>query len=130
MTLLKQRHREIEQDESFLREKQETEQSGLREQSLQQHFLQAMGDKSLDWWKNELITLRKAANEPHPALSADQLMNRRLLAWLSLVAYSQANKALQTGTRSQALHWISLYKTIDPDNPEPEKMRIKALKMK
>ncbi len=127
---IRQKLLRIEQDSAFQKEKQWIVNAGLREQELQQHYLQAMGSKSHEWWQNEILNLRKAANDVQAVNFAEPLMNRRLLAWLSLAAYSQANRALQSGTRSQAQHWIDLYKTIDPENPEPARMLERLKKRK
>lgn len=65
-------------------------------------------------WKQNVAALNKASR----ANTENGAMNKRVLSYLSLAAYSFSNRALNSGDNETASHYINLYKIIDPDNAE------------
>lgn len=68
------------------------------------------------FWQKTMSDLTKAA-KPN---SDNGAMNKRIISYLSLAAYSFSNRALNAGDNETASRYITLYKIIDPENPEAD----------
>ncbi|MEY4594037.1 MAG: hypothetical protein RIQ47_447 [Bacteroidota bacterium] len=79
------------------------------EQQFKQELQQAFQDKDINWWKNRLQQLR--ANK-------SDLVNQRLLGFVSLGAYMYSRNALDQTNTAAAAQYIELYRLADPENPE------------
>lgn len=66
------------------------------------------------FWKQNVAALNKASK----ASTENGAMNKRILSYLSLAAYSFSNRALNSGDNETASRYINLYKIIDPENAE------------
>ncbi len=88
-----------------------------REQKEQQMLMEALYSKDLKWWKARLDKYRENKN---PRLSVDDtLMNHRILAFLGLFCYSNANSLLKQNNTELTKKVISIYSLVEPENPEP-----------
>jgi len=88
-----------------------------REQKEQQMLMGALFSKDLKWWKSRLEKYRENKNT---RLSPDDtLMNHRLLAFLGLFCYSNANSLLKQNNTEQTKQVIAIYSLVEPENPEP-----------
>ena len=88
-----------------------------REQKEQQMLSDALYSKDLKWWK---ARLEKYRDNKNPRLSPDDtLMNHRLLAFLGLFCYSNANALLKQNNIEQTKLVIGVYTMVEPENPEP-----------
>ena len=88
----------------------------LREQKIQQQLATAMGKHDLAWWKNETSQLYK--NSLSASTKEEQLMNRRLLNYLSLMSYLYTDANLKQGNPKGATKFLWIYQKVDPQNPE------------
>ncbi len=88
----------------------------LREQKTQQQLATAMGKKDLAWWKKETSQLYKASLSA--STKEEQLMNRRLLNYLSLMSYLYTDANLKQGNPKGATKFLWIYRKVDPQNPE------------
>lgn len=86
-----------------------------KEMSLQTQYLKALTEKPLPWWKPAVVDLNALALE---GSAEDRAIYKRLLAYLSLAAYSNANGHLMAGHYDEAARFINLYAVIDPQNSE------------
>jgi hypothetical protein len=92
----------------------------LKEQTLQQQYVEKLSSENIAWWKGEVkrldnfIATTKDETEKH--------LLKRVLEYLSLVLYSNCSSAYAQGSYADAEHYIELYAMIDPDNAEPEFM--------
>ncbi len=115
VTIYKERLKALGQQadvRDFLKQKTSSMQ---KEMSLQTQYLKAMTEKPLSWWRMEMPKLnQEAAGE----VSVDRAIYKRLLAYLSLAAYSSANGHLVVGDYVEAARFIDLYAVIDPTNSE------------
>ncbi len=68
------------------------------------------------FWQKTISDLNKAAK----ANSDNGAMNKRIISYLSLAAYSFSNRALNTGDNETASRYVNLYKIIDPENSEAD----------
>lgn len=100
----------------YLKFRVERDQIMHMEEMLRMEYRKAFTEKDTSWWKHEVGTLRSRLEE-----SSDQLrkaMYERLLAYLSIMAYSYTNKSIQDGNKEAVLHFVSIYGIIDPQNPD------------
>jgi hypothetical protein len=86
------------------------------EQVLQNAYADDFRKKDKNWWTAEvarLQSLNKTTKDKEKAT-----LNKRLLAYLSLVAFMNANTALNQNALPEAEHFLALYRLIDPLNSE------------
>lgn len=89
----------------------------VKEQKEQQMLMDALYSKDIKWWKSRLDKYR---DNSKPGLNPDDtLMNHRLLAFLGLFCYSNANALLAQNHADQARSVITVYIMVEPGNPEP-----------
>lgn len=103
------------------------------EEETRRKLMEYMTQKDTLWWKQYLIRLsgnekQRLAELPddstfltstHWEQKQDGLMKQRLLAFLRLLFYMNANAALTSPNPEATRKIITLYKLADPDNPEP-----------
>jgi len=88
-----------------------------------QQLMQALQSKDLSWWK-EWIRSHAAHVTRHENINPeDTLKDRRLLAFLSLYCYMNANAALAKQNEDAAIKIIAIYEMADAPNAEPNYMR-------
>jgi predicted esterase len=97
---------------NIMQQKEETEK---KESAMQQEYAGEITTKDLSWWTNEVRQLNSISKQGN---EEKYLMNKRLLGFLSLVAYSQSNNALNSNQLDKAENFIKLYAIIDPPNNE------------
>lgn len=88
-----------------------------QEQKEQQMLMDALYTKDLKWWKARIDKYRE--NTDSRLSAADTLMNHRLLAFLGLLCYSNANALLKQNDLKQTQLVIGVYTLVEPENPEP-----------
>jgi CRISPR/Cas system CSM-associated protein Csm2 small subunit len=86
-----------------------------RELEIQQNYAQEFTSKDLNWWNNEIkqLNAKTRSNDPETVQ-----MYKRILGYLSLVAFSYSNNSLNGNHLDQADMFIKLYTLIDPPNSE------------
>jgi hypothetical protein len=94
---------------------QQKEEMEKTESAMQQDYANKITSKDLSWWTNEVRQLNSISKQGN---EEKYLMNKRLLGFLSLVAYSQSNNALNSNQLDKAETFIKLYALIDPPNNE------------
>ncbi|MCX6282988.1 MAG: hypothetical protein NTW31_01940 [Bacteroidetes bacterium] len=88
-----------------------------KEQKEQQMLMEALYSKDLKWWK---ARIEKYRDNKNARLSPeDTLMNHRLLAFLGLFCYSNANALMKQNNLEQTQLVIGVYSIVEPENPEP-----------
>ena len=85
------------------------EKAEIFERNQQQKFAAAMGSKNLSWWLQEIEDLYKKPEDP---------VSLRLQNYLSLVSYMYASGTLKNNQFKEAEKYLTIYKKVDPDNPE------------
>ena len=107
----------LENSAEFKAEMKKFEDVLAKEQKEQQLLMEALFSRDLKWWKSRLDKYRDNKN---PRLTpGDTLMNHRLLAFLGLFCYSNANALLNQTNTDQTRNVIKVYMLVEPDNPEP-----------
>lgn len=75
-----------------------------------------LGKKPIAEWKPLLASLWKRATEDKTA--EVRHLHHRVLSYLSLMCYLQADGALKQGNGPAAAYWTELYALVDPENAE------------
>lgn len=91
------------------------------EENLKKEYINAFQTKNLKWWENDIAVLKqkiKTGKDTHRVL-----VYKRVLAFLSLVAYMQTSNALKQNAIQAAEHFGEIYVLIDPENSEPHYLR-------
>ena len=84
------------------------------EQAAKQKYMGQFQSQDISWWKKEIerLNLRKDNN----------MMDARLLGFLSLACYYLANDALKKNDLTSAGKILTIYKMADPDNKDCDAM--------
>jgi hypothetical protein len=85
-----------------------TEETDTYEQNQQKIYISAMQSKDLKWWKQQIERLK---NNP-------DLVNQRLMNFISLASYMYASNALKSAQAEGVEKYLTIYKEVDPENPE------------
>ena len=91
------------------------EASWQKEEELKAFYGEAFQSKNIDWWKQETASMNKVIKN---GKTADVLMNKRTLDYLSLVAYMQTTSALKQQNLPASKMFCQIYLIIDPTNNE------------
>jgi hypothetical protein len=98
-----------------------------KEEEEKQELMQALQSKDLTWWKARIKTYELgSANDEFKKKNInpeDTLKARRLMAFLSLFCYMNANAAVSRQNETAAVKILAIYEMADTANPEPNYMR-------
>jgi hypothetical protein len=83
---------------------------------LQQGYQLAMRERDTLWWKNEIRGLNEKIS--HSNNDALQPVYSRIKSFISIVAYSNCNGSLRQNDLRMAERYISVYRIVDPENPD------------
>ena len=83
------------------------------ENRLQQFYIRAFTTQPLLWWREEVQKLNNSIAKSKGDVKYSKL---RLLHFLSLAAYMQADAAIRQKRNSDAGKYVSIYKLVDPAN--------------
>ncbi|MBN1197948.1 MAG: hypothetical protein JXA23_01260 [Bacteroidales bacterium] len=81
-----------------------------KERKRQLFYSEAMQEKTVSWWRQEKEKL------DHPSNPSDSLLNKRLVSYLGIIAYTYSNQALATRNKAELERMIGIYRQIEPDN--------------
>ncbi len=79
----------------------------------QQMYFNAFSKKTQDWWENEINKLHRSTADRNM-----NQMNKRLLAFNSMMAYVHTNTYLDSRNMKAAARFLKLYRMIDPENSD------------
>jgi hypothetical protein len=86
----------------------------MKEQEKQQLYQEAFQNKELNWWKTEIKQLDQEIQKG----GQESLMNKRLMAYISLAAFSYTNYSLRSRDYGTAAKFLFIYGSSDPENPD------------
>lgn len=81
-----------------------------KERQRQLFYSEAMQGKTVSWWRQEKEKL------DHPSNPADSLLNKRLISYLGIIAYTYSNQALSSKNKAELTRMIGIYEQVDPVN--------------
>jgi hypothetical protein len=90
--------------------------TAVMESSLQTEYATAMNTKDTSWWKQQVALMDIQTKFVSDKSSAQ--MYKRVLNYLSLVAYMNASSALKANNFETAFKYVKIYSLVDPENPE------------
>jgi len=117
----RKRVKKISSTPEFRKFLSEKEQVLRMEEMLRMEYQKAFTEKDTSWWRNEADVLRTRLTGSSDGLK--KAMHERLLAYLSIMAYTYTNRSIQAGNLEAARHFVSIYGIIDPQNPDYLKFR-------
>jgi hypothetical protein len=83
------------------------------EMGLQNNYMQAFNEKDINWWNSEIQKLN-IETVPH----TEQLMQKRLLAYLGIMAYMMSDRAVNEKDTRGSEKYLEIYRLLEPTNPE------------
>jgi hypothetical protein len=83
------------------------------EMGMQNTLMQAFGEKDVTCWMEEINKLNSTTGT-----RSEQLMNKRLLAYLGIMAYMMSNKMIDEKNIDAAEKSLTVYRLVEPSNPE------------
>ena len=86
------------------------------EQQTQQKLQQQFTAHDEKWWTAKIAELNKNSHTAKTQQEAH--MYRRLVNYLGLICYLNADHALKTGDLDHAITYINIFKSADPKNPD------------
>lgn len=84
----------------------------MKEVELRSQFIGSVESRDTDWWKNEIDNFHKSIASKDELVS---LTTQRLMAYLSMMAFSLANNDILSGNKEGALKKLQIYEMVDPD---------------
>lgn len=105
---------QLEHSETLKKALARREELNKAEKMLKDQYLNALAINDAAWWKAEVLRLKDPKKYP-----ADQVvMNKRILSFMSLACFMNISQMLRSGQLNEVEHYISIYKAVDPENPE------------
>lgn len=92
------------------------------EKMQKQFYTESVIKNNLNWWETEF---KKLEQKIQKSSGDEKFMNIRLKNFLSLVAFSYSNSALNNRLIQEADKFLSIYKLVDPTNSEHAYLRAK-----
>jgi hypothetical protein len=96
--------------------RRQEKEAAAREQLQQEEYGKEIQEKDISWWTAEVNRLNQESKTSKDKEKAGY--NKRILAYLSLVTFMNANSAMKQDALPQAEHFLTLYRLIDPTNSE------------
>jgi len=87
----------------------------LEEKGLEQYYLKNFPTRPLTWWKGETEKMRR---EIRGSKGPRHYSLLRVMHYLSLAAFMQTEAALKKHLPAESEKYLSLYKILDPENPD------------
>jgi dienelactone hydrolase len=87
-----------------------------KEEAKKQEYLKQFQGTNIAWWTKEITELNKKSSSTKNREQA--LMHKRILNFLSLVAYMNTSNAMKQNAPQAVDYYTQLYKTIDPKNKD------------
>ncbi len=106
----------IEYSQEFNNELNHLRESIRFELSVRDAYMKALLAEDLSWWKTEISSLNNNISK-----DKDRYRNyayKRIKAFLGIMCYSISNKALQSNDLKNAGKLLSIYRLLEPDNPD------------
>ena len=112
----KQKAEEIENSDVYKKEAKAKQETETKEEALKNQYVQLFAEKDEGWWKTEIQSINQRIKTG--SNKEEVLIQKRILSYLSLAAFSYSNNALKQDNLDAAVHYLTLYKIIDPPNSE------------
>jgi dienelactone hydrolase len=116
ISLYQQKLENLEADSKLQKEMYMEARLDSIERARQELYKQAFNSKPIEWWSDEIARLQKSTTNSKSKTEAD--LNKRLLAYISLYAFSASNYAKRTSDLQAFPRYLKIYGLADPQNPD------------
>jgi hypothetical protein len=99
----------LKKQSSYISAKKKEQDDFELEMRVKQNYIQCIELKDLIWWRDEVLSFRKAGSNP---------MNDRIMGYVSLACYSFSNNALKQHDLKKAEKYLGVYALVDRENPD------------
>ncbi|MBI4647253.1 MAG: hypothetical protein HY738_11865 [Bacteroidia bacterium] len=108
----------LEQNEKYQERQEHENKIFAEEKSEQKRFFDAFVNTTytIDWWKKEVEQINKRNKKEKDKIKF--FADKRLLNYLSLLAYTHSENALNSGQIGYAGRFLEIYYLVDPENPD------------
>ncbi|MEP7168580.1 MAG: hypothetical protein ABI855_04365 [Bacteroidota bacterium] len=124
VSTFKQKKLSIENSDIYQQETKSKQEAETKEDVLKNQYVQLFSEKDENWWRSEMQTINQRIKSGNN--KEEVLIQKRILSYLSLVAFSYSNNAMNQNNMDAAVHYLNLYKIIDPPNSEHSYMLAEA----
>ncbi|MFH0866916.1 MAG: hypothetical protein V1904_12025 [Bacteroidota bacterium] len=100
----------------------------VKESLLRAEYTVAMNDKDTTWWKQQVAMINQQIKKASEKSTAQ--MYKRILNYLSLVAYMNASSTIKANNFDTAFKYVEIYSLVDPGNPEHAYLKASLLMKK
>ena len=105
----------LSNNQMYISEMEKKTSLAMKEVELRSKFIGSVESRDLDWWKNEVDNFHKSIASKDKQVS---LTTQRLMAYLSMMAFSLANNDMLSGNLDGAYKKLKIYEMVDPDLSE------------
>lgn len=106
----------IESSAAYKEEAKARNAAEAKEDALKKQYVQLFTEKDEGWWRNEIEAISQRSKSG--SSKEEMLIQKRILSYLSLAAFSYSNNAMNQNNFDAAIRYMNLYKIIDPPNSE------------
>jgi len=103
-------------DPAYKKYKQDKERTLQMESNLKQGYQMAFNSRDTAWWSREVTIIHQQLKESSNPVEV--AMYNRLLAFLSIMAYSYTNRSIQAADLESARRYVTIYGIVDPGNED------------
>ncbi|HNW98630.1 MAG TPA: hypothetical protein PKK00_09505 [Bacteroidales bacterium] len=107
---------ELKKNPSYIAAIQKQKTISEKEIKLQSDYAVAIGEKDTLWWKKQVTLINQQIKTN--ADKDERVMYKRLLNYLSLVAYMNTNNAMKMNDYETAYRYVIIYSLVDPENTD------------
>ncbi|MBI4930143.1 MAG: hypothetical protein HY841_05230 [Bacteroidetes bacterium] len=116
VTQFKTKIEELNKSDDLTKEIDRQRNLSKEEMTRQENYRNNFVLKDLSWWTNEIKKLNKQTNNKND--EGQSQMNKRLLGYLSLLAYMNVSSVLESNQLDLAVSFLKIYEMVDPKNSE------------
>jgi dienelactone hydrolase len=113
---LKRKLAGLQKTEAFMHSEKQANDALEMEIRLQQGYMLALRERDTLWWRNEIRGLDEKISRGDNGTM--QPVYNRLRSYISIAAYSYCNSSLTQNDLLNAEKFISIYRVVDPGNPD------------
>ncbi len=115
VSIIEERVNQLKATEKVTSYQQQIDNVVQREDREKRKLYKAFEERSLHWWESEISSMQRTKNYGSRHVSN---LNARLLNFISMMAYSNLEKAFSNKQFNQIPRLLKIYETADPENPD------------
>jgi hypothetical protein len=116
VSVYKKKKDDLEKSVPYQQEVKAKKEAEEKEAVLKNQYVQLLSEKDEVWWSSEINSINQRIKDGKD--KEEVLVQKRILNYLSLASYMYSNNAMNQNNSDAAIHFLNLYKIIDPSNSE------------